>query len=122
MVGLCERLPSHPITLSASPTQLLVGQLTRLPFISGYATGLEMAKNVSKVARHRPTLWTTSDLKKITVTHIQYRPIDVQQTVVFTFEFTDAARDFMIIYCTAREVKKVGQHWHRVTLFILWQT
>ena len=29
---------SHPTTLSASPTQLLVGQLTRLPFHSGYAT------------------------------------------------------------------------------------
>src|SRR6218665_1367955 len=30
--------PSHPTMLSASPTQLLVGQLTRLPFHSGYAT------------------------------------------------------------------------------------
>jgi len=30
--------PSHPTTLSASPTELLVGQLTRLPFHSGYAT------------------------------------------------------------------------------------
>jgi len=39
MVGFCERLPSHPTTLSSSPTQLLVGQLTRLPFHSGYATG-----------------------------------------------------------------------------------
>src|SRR6218665_1299235 len=39
MVGFCERFPSHPTTLSASPTQLLVGQLTRLPFRSGYATG-----------------------------------------------------------------------------------
>src|SRR6218665_378106 len=29
---------SHPTTLSSSPTQLLVGQLTRLPFHSGYAT------------------------------------------------------------------------------------
>jgi len=38
MVGLCERLPSHLIALSASPTQLLVGQMTRLPFHSGYAT------------------------------------------------------------------------------------
>src|SRR6218665_175245 len=32
--------PSHPTTLSASPTQLLVGQLTRLPFHSCYATVL----------------------------------------------------------------------------------
>src|SRR6218665_3499157 len=32
--------PSHPTTLSASPTPLLVGQLTRLPFHSGYATVL----------------------------------------------------------------------------------
>ena len=31
--------PSHPTTLSASPIQLHVGQLTRLPFHSGYATG-----------------------------------------------------------------------------------
>src|SRR6218665_974406 len=38
MVGFCEQLPSHPTTISASPTQLLVGQLTRLPFHSGYAT------------------------------------------------------------------------------------
>src|SRR6218665_2399933 len=40
MVGFCERLPSHPTTLNAS-SQLLVGQLTRLPFHSGYATGLK---------------------------------------------------------------------------------
>src|SRR6218665_3554608 len=30
--------PFHKTTLSSSPTQLLVGQLTRLPFHSGYAT------------------------------------------------------------------------------------
>src|SRR6218665_1900702 len=30
--------PSQKITLSSSPTQLLVGKLTRLPFHSGYAT------------------------------------------------------------------------------------
>jgi len=29
---------SHPTMLRASPTQLLVGQLTRLPFYYGYAT------------------------------------------------------------------------------------
>src|SRR6218665_171651 len=40
MVGFCERFPSHSTTLSAWPTQLLVGQLTRLPFRSGYATAL----------------------------------------------------------------------------------
>src|SRR6218665_3605611 len=39
--------PSHPTTLSASPTQLLVGQLTRLPFQSGYAT-VYITYNVSK--------------------------------------------------------------------------
>src|SRR6218665_3822506 len=43
-VGFCERSPSHPITLSASPTQLLVGQLTRLPFHSGYATAYMAAR------------------------------------------------------------------------------
>src|SRR6218665_2828590 len=40
MVGFCERLPSHPTrsTLSDSPTRLLIGRLTRLPFPSGYVT------------------------------------------------------------------------------------
>src|SRR6218665_275929 len=38
MEGFGERPTSHPTTLSASPTQLLVGQWTRLPFHSGYAT------------------------------------------------------------------------------------
>ena len=43
--------------------------------------------------------------------------INVQQILVVTFEFTGAARGFMIMSCAAREVKKVGQHW-----FTVWQT
>ena len=51
--------------------------------------------------------------QKITITEIQY--INVQQILVVTFEFTGAARGFMIMYCAARGVKKVGQHWHRTS-------
>ena len=49
--------------------------------------------------------------QKITITQIQY--INVQQILVDrpTFEFTGAARGFMIMSCAARRVKKVGQHW-----------
>jgi len=36
--------------------------------------------------------------------------VNVQQILVVTFEFTGAARGFMIMYCAARGVKKVGQH------------
>ena len=36
--------------------------------------------------------------------------INVQQILVVTFEFTGAARGFMITSCAARGVKKVGQH------------
>jgi len=46
-----------------------------------------------------------------TITQIQY--INVQQILVVTFEFAGAARDFMIMSCAARGVKKVGQHWAR---------
>ena len=35
----------------------------------------------------------------------------VQQILVVSFEFTGAARGFMIMSCAARGVKKVGQHW-----------
>jgi len=35
----------------------------------------------------------------------------VQQILIHTFEFTGAARGFMIMSCAARGVKKVGQHW-----------
>src|SRR6218665_1384048 len=49
--------------------------------------------------------------QKITVTQIQH--INVQQILVVTFEFTGAARGFMIMSCAARGVKKVGQHWLR---------
>src|SRR6218665_2022824 len=48
----------------------------------------------------------------ISITQIQY--INVQQILVVTFEFTGAARGFMIMSCAAREVKKVGQHWFNV--------
>ena len=44
----------------------------------------------------------------ISITQIQY--INVQKTLVVTFEFTGAARGFMIMSCAARGVKKVGQH------------
>ena len=46
--------------------------------------------------------------QKITITQIQY--INVQQIVVVTFEFTGAARGFMIMSCVALGVKKVGQN------------
>ena len=36
--------------------------------------------------------------------------INCQQILVVIFEFTGAARGFMIISCAARGVKKVGQH------------
>ena len=36
--------------------------------------------------------------------------INVQQILGVTFEFTLAARGFMIVSCAARGVKKVGQH------------
>ena len=49
--------------------------------------------------------------QKITITQIQY--INVQQILVITFEFTGAARGFMIMSCATRGVKKVGQHWSR---------
>ena len=48
---------------------------------------------------------------KITITQIQY--INVQLILVVTFEFTGAARGFMIMSCAAHGVKKVGQHWIR---------
>ena len=41
----------------------------------------------------------------------KYNNINVQQILVFTFEFTGAARGSMIMSCAARGVKKVGQHW-----------
>jgi len=50
-------------------------------------------------------------LQTITNTQIQY--IKVQQIVVVTFEFSGAARGYMIMSCAARRVKKVGQHWPR---------
>ena len=37
--------------------------------------------------------------------------INVQQILVVIFEFTGAARGFMIMSCAARGVKKVGQHY-----------
>jgi len=47
-------------------------------------------------------------LQKITITQMQY--INVQQILVITFEFTGAARGFMVMSCAASGVKKVGQH------------
>ena len=52
--------------------------------------------------------------QNITITQIQY--INVQQILVVTFEFTGAARGFMIMSCAAHGVKKVGQHWVKLTL------
>src|SRR6218665_2161741 len=52
------------------------------------------------------------------ITQIQYRPIIAKQILVFTFEFTFAARGFMIMSCAARWVKKVGQHCYRYTLYL----
>ena len=52
--------------------------------------------------------------QKITITQIQY--IDVHKILFVTFEFTGAARSFMIMSCAARGVKNVGQHWYRVSL------
>ena len=51
--------------------------------------------------------------KKFTITQIQY--INVQQISVIIFEFTGAARGFMIMSCAARGVKKVGQHWYMLS-------
>jgi len=42
--------------------------------------------------------------------------INIQQVLVLTFEFTGAARGFMITFCAARGVKKVGQHWFTWTI------
>jgi len=39
-----------------------------------------------------------------------------KQILVVTFEFTGAARGFMIISCAARGVEKVGQHCIRVCM------
>ena len=39
--------------------------------------------------------------------------MNVQQSLVVTFEFIGAARDFIIMFCAARGVKKVGQHYYR---------
>ena len=52
--------------------------------------------------------------QKITITQIKYMYINVQQVLVATFEFTVAARGFMIMSCAARGVNKVGQHWGRL--------
>src|SRR6218665_838421 len=46
--------------------------------------------------------------QKITITQIQY--INVHQILVVTFEFTGAARGFMIMSGAARGGKKVGQN------------
>ena len=46
--------------------------------------------------------------QKIAITQIQY--INVQEVLVVIFEFTGAARGFMIMSCAAHGVKKVGQH------------
>src|SRR6218665_602764 len=46
--------------------------------------------------------------QKIIITQIQY--INVQQILVVTFEFTGAARGFLIMFSAARGGKKVGQH------------
>jgi len=48
-------------------------------------------------------------------------PINVQQILVVSFEFTGAARGFVIMYCAARGVKKVGLHccrWYYVKSWI----
>ena len=63
---------------------------------------------MSKVACTIHTLWTTSDFKRLQL-H-KYNILYVQQILVVTFEFTGAARGFMIMSCAARGVKKVGQH------------
>jgi len=46
--------------------------------------------------------------QKITITQTQY--INVQQSLVVTFELTGAARGFLIMSCATRGVKKFGQH------------
>jgi len=57
--------------------------------------------------------------QKITITQIQY--ISVQQILVVTFEYTGATRAFMIMFCVAREVKKVGQHSPKRSSQRLWK-
>jgi len=46
--------------------------------------------------------------QKITIAQTQY--INIQEILVVTFEFTGAARGFMIMSGAACGVKKVGQH------------
>ena len=53
-------------------------------------------------------------ISRDTITQIQYN-INIQQILVVTFEFTGAARSFMIMSCAARGVKKVGQHCYKGT-------
>src|SRR6218665_568977 len=57
IVGFCYRFPSHPTTLSASPTLLLFGQLTRLPFHSGYATVCKTCKLLVSDFEHKFLHW-----------------------------------------------------------------
>src|SRR6218665_4229881 len=61
-------------------------------------------------------LWTTSDFKRLQLHKYNY--INVQQILVVIFEFSGAARGFMIMSCAARWVKKVGQHCYRYTLYL----
>src|SRR6218665_441409 len=56
----------------------------------------------------------SKDYNKAKQIGLQYIRPTVQQIVVVTFEFTGAARGFMIMSCAARGVKKVGQHWRRL--------
>jgi len=51
----------------------------------------------------------------------KYSILMFNKIVVFTFEFTGAARGFIIISCTAREGKKVEQHCFKVS-FNLWMS
>src|SRR6218665_3219086 len=60
MAGFCERLPIPPNYAQSSPTQLLVGQLTRLPYHSGYAT---IFNPVSVICRNKNARNVTETVK-----------------------------------------------------------
>jgi len=63
---------------------------------------------MSKVACRSTYFMDNVWFQKPKITELQY--INVQQILFITFEYTGAARGFMIMSCAARGVKKVGQH------------
>ena len=65
----------------------------------------------SSMCMHYGQPMISKDYNQATQIGLQY--INFQQILFVTFEFTGAARGFMIMSCAARLFKKVGQHWIR---------